>query len=79
MEKENIKLSIDEIEFMNLVQRSRKGDQAAFLAIIDMFEEEMEQMAKYIRMPKEDVMQSLRLGLLELIINQTPDNDQKNE
>ncbi|KGP77465.1 MULTISPECIES: helix-turn-helix domain-containing protein [Paenibacillus] len=79
MEKEDIKLSIDEIEFMNLVQRSRKGDQAAFMAILDMFEEEMEQMAKYIRMPKEDVMQSLRLGLLELIINHTTDNNPKNE
>lgn len=79
MEKEDIKLSIDEIEFMNLVQRSRKGDQVAFMAILDMFEEEMEQMAKYIRMPKEDVMQSLRLGLLELIINHTPDDNSKNK
>lgn len=70
MEKEDIASSVDEIEFMRLVKLARSGDKEAFMAILNMFEEEMEQLAKYIRMPKEDVMQSLRLGLLELIINQ---------
>ncbi|GGH63734.1 hypothetical protein GCM10008014_41420 [Paenibacillus silvae] len=74
MEKKNIKNSIEEIEFMNLVEQFRNGDDSSFIAILGLFEEEMEQMAKYIRMPKEDVMQSLRLGLLEMLISHAADS-----
>ncbi|SDK98077.1 hypothetical protein SAMN05428961_103457 [Paenibacillus sp. OK060] len=68
MEKEDSKNVISEADFIALVQLARTGDQGAFLKIVDFFEEDMLQLAKYIKMPKEDVMQSLRLGLLELII-----------
>lgn len=70
MEKEDVKNVINETEFIGLVELARAGDQDAFMKIVDIFEDEMEQLAKYIKMPKEDVMQSLKLGLLELIINQ---------
>lgn len=74
MEKEIVGTSIEEIEFMNLVEQFRNGDHSSFMTILDLFEEEMEQMARYIRMPKEDVMQSLRLGLLEMLVNHAADS-----
>ncbi|NUU54791.1 hypothetical protein HP548_11950 [Paenibacillus taichungensis] len=70
MEKEDVKNVVNETEFIGLVELARSGDQDAFMKIVDIFEDEMEQLAKYIKMPKEDVMQSLKLGLLELIVNQ---------
>ncbi|WP_427181889.1 helix-turn-helix domain-containing protein [Paenibacillus sp. TC-CSREp1] len=69
MEKEDLKEVVNEAKFLELVKKARAGDEEAFMEIVDIFECEMEQLAKYIKMPKEDVMQSLRLGLLELIIN----------
>ncbi|SDM41897.1 hypothetical protein SAMN05428961_11713 [Paenibacillus sp. OK060] len=69
MEKKIVKIDISETDFVKLVQRSKEGDHEAFLQIVDLFEEEMIELAKYIKMPKEDVLQSLKLGLLELIVD----------
>ncbi|MEK4438984.1 hypothetical protein [Paenibacillus sp. FSL K6-2862] len=79
MEKEDFKDVISEADFIALVELAREGDQDAFLKIVDFFEEDMIQLAKYIKMPREDVMQSLKLGLLELIIEPTEEVVNYNE
>ncbi|MEC0170720.1 hypothetical protein [Paenibacillus graminis] len=44
-------------------------DEQAMLAFLALFEEDMNVLSKYMRMSKDDAMQSLKLGLLEMILN----------
>ncbi|MGN7762374.1 helix-turn-helix domain-containing protein [Paenibacillus sp. 22594] len=44
-------------------------DEQAMLAFLTFFEEDMNVLSKYMRMSKEDAMQSLKLGMLEMILN----------
>ncbi|WP_161594258.1 MULTISPECIES: hypothetical protein [Paenibacillus] len=43
------------------------GDQAAMLELLHYYEEDMKHLSKYLRMPYEDAMQTLRTELLELV------------
>lgn len=44
-------------------------DEQAMLAFLALFEEDMNVLSKYMRMSKDDAMQSLKLGLLEMVLN----------
>lgn len=50
-----------------LVQAAGRGDQVAKLRIIDFFEQEIEDLSRFMRMPRDEAKQTLKLELLELI------------
>lgn len=69
MEKQNAESAQTEDEQLEqLIHRIQQhGDDAAMLAFLELFEEDMQQLARYMRMPREDAMQSLKLGMMELV------------
>ncbi|MCY9763161.1 helix-turn-helix domain-containing protein [Paenibacillus alvei] len=66
MEKEDPTFSISEIEFLNLLHLAKQNDTDAILKLLKFFENDMLYLSRYIRMPKEDSLQSMSLALIEL-------------
>ncbi|WCT55643.1 hypothetical protein PQ456_21260 [Paenibacillus kyungheensis] len=68
METEKLAVSISEDQFVNLLDLvQHHQDQSAMLELLDYYEEDMKHLSKYLRMPYEDAMQTLRIELLELV------------
>lgn len=67
MEKKISKLSLSESQFIELLEKVRQGDKNASLQIIYFFENDIIAMSRYIKMPKEDAIQSITLELLQLL------------
>lgn len=68
MEAQKLALPLSEDQFVNLLQLvQQQQDQAAMLALLDYYEEDIKHLSKYLRMPYEDAMQTLRTELLELV------------
>lgn len=68
MEAQKLALSLSEDQFVNLLHMVQQhGDQAAMLELLHYYEEDMKHLSKYLRMPYEDAMQTLRTELLELV------------
>lgn len=67
METEKLAIPVSEDQFVTLLHLIQHDhDQAAMLALLAYYEEDMKQLSKYLRMPYEDAMQTLRIELLEL-------------
>ncbi|WIV19546.1 helix-turn-helix domain-containing protein [Paenibacillus polygoni] len=73
MEKKNNPESIGENEFLRLVYEVQQGDPAAMEKLLDMFESDMRLLSKYIPMPEEDALQSMKLEFITLIKNKVLD------
>lgn len=67
MEKKISDLSLSESEFVNLLHKSRQGDIEATSQILDFFRKDILNLSCYIRMPREDAIQSITLELLQLL------------
>ncbi|WCF09219.1 helix-turn-helix domain-containing protein [Paenibacillus thiaminolyticus] len=67
METKVSQTSISKLEFMELIKKARESDQNAMMEIIKLYENEMIYLSRYIKMPKEDALQAMILGLIELI------------
>lgn len=67
MEKEDTQVFIPEDEFLNLLIKVREGDGKALTVAMALFEEDMWSYVEHIKMPKDDVMQTLRLELLVML------------
>lgn len=46
-------------------------DEQAMLDFLSLFEEDMDVLSRYMRMPKEDAIQWLKLGLIEIVLQRT--------
>ncbi|MFD1137284.1 hypothetical protein [Paenibacillus urinalis] len=79
MEKKIDPEHIPENEFLKLVAGVKQGDEDSMTRIIEMFEEDMRILSRYIPMPKEDALQSMKLELIELIRNSTLYEEESNE
>ncbi|MEK5060770.1 hypothetical protein ACFSVM_14910 [Paenibacillus shunpengii] len=79
MEKKIDPEHIPENEFLRLVAGVKQGDEESMARIIEMFEEDMRLLSRYIPMPKEDALQSMKLELIELIRNSTQYEEERNE
>ncbi|MCM3129259.1 hypothetical protein ACFQ3J_19240 [Paenibacillus provencensis] len=79
MEKKIDPEHIPENEFLRLVAGVKQGDEDSMTRIIEMFEEDMRILSRYIPMPKEDALQSMKLELIELIRNSTLYKEENNE
>lgn len=69
MEKKNNQESIGENEFLVLVRKVQQGDTAAMEMLLSMFEADMRLLSRYIPMPEEDALQSMKLEFITLIKN----------
>ncbi|WP_211747173.1 helix-turn-helix domain-containing protein [Paenibacillus sp. Marseille-Q4541] len=69
MEKKNNSESIEENEFLRLVHGVQQGDSEAMEQLLDMFESDMKLLSRYIPMPEEDALQSMKLEFITLIKN----------
>lgn len=54
-------------ELRLLVQAAAFGNQEAALQILSLFEEDIERLSRFMRMPRDEAKQALTLELLELI------------
>lgn len=73
MEKKNNSEPIGENEFLKLVHGVQQGDTAAMEELLAMFESDMRLLSRYIPMPKEDALQSMKLEFITLIKNKVLD------
>lgn len=69
MEKKSNQESIGENEFLVLVRKVQQGDTAAMEVLLSMFEADMRLLSRYIPMPEEDALQSMKLEFITLIKN----------
>ncbi|WP_223821989.1 helix-turn-helix domain-containing protein [Paenibacillus peoriae] len=69
MEKEGAPRFMSDDEFMKLVELAQtKSDVEAMNAIFQYFDPDIKRLSKFIRMPKEDAIQSMKTELLEFIM-----------
>ncbi|WP_302057319.1 helix-turn-helix domain-containing protein [Paenibacillus sp. Lou8.1] len=65
MEKENAQRVISDAEFVQLLKLVRSGDQEAMYRILQLFEEDIQKTSRYIRMSREDAVQSIVTDFME--------------
>ncbi|MEC0182634.1 helix-turn-helix domain-containing protein [Paenibacillus peoriae] len=65
MEKENAQGTIPDAEFIQLLKLARSGDQEAMFRILQLFEEDIQKTSRYIRMSREDAVQSIVTDFIE--------------
>ncbi|AUJ88383.1 MULTISPECIES: helix-turn-helix domain-containing protein [Paenibacillus] len=65
MEKENAQRVISDAEFVQLLKLVRSGDQEAMCRILQLFEEDIQKTSRYIRMSREDAVQSIVTDFIE--------------
>ncbi|WP_342427001.1 helix-turn-helix domain-containing protein [Paenibacillus sp. FSL L8-0158] len=65
MEKENAERVISDAEFVQLLKLVRSGDQEAMCRILHLFEEDIQKTSRYIRMSREDAVQSIVTDFIE--------------
>lgn len=67
MEKENAPLPISDEEFLQLVRLSKDGDPEAMLRLLQVFEDDILKISRYIRMSHEDAVQSIVTDFIALV------------
>ncbi|MDN4616675.1 helix-turn-helix domain-containing protein [Paenibacillus sp. PsM32] len=69
MEKESTPIHLSEDELCQLIRQAATSDKNALQKVIDLFEQEMISLSRFIKMPQEDALQTLKLALIELILS----------
>ncbi|MBT2289683.1 hypothetical protein J7E73_11160 [Paenibacillus albidus] len=68
MEKENDTGIISENEFLNLLSLvQEENDELATLKLLDLFEQDIMRLSRFIRLPKEEAIQCMKVELIELL------------
>lgn len=70
MEKKDTPFFMSEAESMNLLSLAKNNDKESILKLLNFFNKDILKLSKYISMPQEDAVQSLTLGLIELLKKQ---------
>lgn len=71
MEKQNVeRIEIEDKQLEYLVERIQKNkDEQAMLAFLELFEDDIQYLAKYMRITREDAVQSLKLSMLQFLLD----------
>jgi hypothetical protein len=69
MEKESNQIIISEGEFLELLKMAKNNDKKALLELIQFFEQDINQISRFIRLPREDVKQSIITEMIDLFKN----------
>ncbi|WP_246187896.1 hypothetical protein [Paenibacillus tengchongensis] len=73
MEKEDDRGIISEDEFLKLLSLvQEQNDETATLKLLDLYEQDIIRLSKYMRMPKEEAIQGMKVELLELLKKKRP-------
>jgi Helix-turn-helix domain len=71
MEKEMLKRTIGDEQKIELeILNAQEGSKDALIKVIEYFTPEIEYLSRYIRMSKEDAVQSITLELIEYILRE---------
>lgn len=71
MEKERIGVVASNPDgFRQIVKRAQQGDEVSMNEILVIFTDEIEYLSKYIMLPREDAIQSLRIELISIVSDQ---------
>ncbi|WP_128895146.1 helix-turn-helix domain-containing protein [Longirhabdus pacifica] len=69
MEKKDFAVYTNEDHMIeSYFEKAKTGDKKALEIILAYFDEEIQYLSKYIRLPKEDAMQSIRTELIAYIL-----------
>lgn len=60
--------------FTQIVRQAQQGDKVSMLEIINLFSDDIEYLSKYIMLPKEDAIQSLKVELINIVYDDTTCN-----
>ncbi|EFV74089.1 helix-turn-helix domain-containing protein [Cytobacillus sp. FSL W8-0315] len=55
--------------FNRLLKQARQGDKSAMESIIFLFDDEIQHLSSFLRIPREEAVQSLRTELIGLVKN----------
>ncbi|HUC93098.1 MAG TPA: helix-turn-helix domain-containing protein [Paenibacillus sp.] len=69
MEKKGDAEVISDDELLKLIIAVQNNDKHAMQRIIQLFEKDMIELSRFIRMPQEDALQSMKTELMDLIKN----------
>lgn len=70
MEKEGTRtITGDATEFRHIVSLAKQGDKNSMDEILELFAYDIEYLSKYIMLPREDAIQSLKTELISIICN----------
>lgn len=68
MEKKDDSRDLSENEVLELLMLIQKeNDEIATLKLLDFFEQDILHLARFIRMPREDAIQSMKVELIDLL------------
>ncbi|BFH18391.1 hypothetical protein M5X00_00665 [Paenibacillus alvei] len=67
MEEKMSQVSLSEDEFVGLLSLARQNNKEAIMKLFYYFEKDIIYLSKFIKMPNEDAIQSIKLELLQLI------------
>jgi hypothetical protein len=56
--------------FLQMVKKAREGDKESMDKILDYFTDDIEYLSKYIMLPREDAIQSLKIELINIVYDQ---------
>jgi hypothetical protein len=78
MEKEKLGENEATAILEDILQKAQAGDKRSIEIILLYFDDDINNLAKYIKMPKDDAVQTLKLELIEYILqkNETKKNDE---
>lgn len=68
MEEERIRsLTQESRGFIQTVRKAQGGDKESMEQILDLFKDDIEHLSRFIKLPKEDVIQALKIELITII------------
>ncbi len=71
MEKERIGIvTTNPDRFIQIVRQAQQGDKVSMNEIINLFSDDIEYLSRYIMLPREDAIQSLRVELINIVHDQ---------
>ncbi|MDF2521257.1 MAG: hypothetical protein K0R84_1885 [Clostridia bacterium] len=68
MEKERTRgVTQESKQFMQTVKRAQNGDKESMEEILNLFEDDIEHLSRFIKLPREEVIQALKIELITII------------
>ncbi len=68
MEKERIGvIATNPDRFIQIVKKAQQGDKMSMNEIINLFNDDIEYLSRYIMLPREDAIQSLKVELINIV------------
>ncbi|MCP3776323.1 helix-turn-helix domain-containing protein [Paenibacillus sp. MZ04-78.2] len=68
MQKDGFNYDLSEDDFSEILDRAKSGDKDSIQKILEIFEDEIKKMAKFVLMPEQDAIQTIKLRFLEIIL-----------